>query len=73
MRPNSAPQDTLARIDVYAFKDCSMDEEAAEDTSFRLVPIERVMPGAIEVLAADGADKAVPAAPAAFGGHYVSI
>lgn len=75
MRPNSAPHDALARVDVYAFKDCSrsVDEVAAGDTSFRLVDIERVMPQAVEVLAVgDKAAKAEPPmAAGAFGGHYI--
>lgn len=77
MRPNGAPQDALARVDVYAFKDCSRstDEVAAGDTSFRLVDIERVMPQAVEVLAVGG-DKAQaqaepPMGGGAFGGHHI--
>ena len=77
MRPNGAPADALARVDVYAFKDCSrsVDEVASGDTSFRLVDIERVMPQAVEVLAVGDKATAAAAGPAmaagAFGGHYI--
>lgn len=80
MRPNSAPKDALARVDVYAFKDCSrsVDEVAQGETTFRIVDIERVMPAAVEVLAVGG-DKASAAAASSaasagpeYHGHYVS-